>query len=80
MIYILHYLEGPKLWELWYIFLLMGNAGFLSSTLLLGPLTSKLRRKGLMTPRLAVEASFPGCLACSWISFEGTEEGSLVAE
>ena len=28
MVYILHYLMDPKLWELWYIFLIMGNAGF----------------------------------------------------
>ena len=30
MIQILHYLKDPKLWELW-IFLIMGNAGFISS-------------------------------------------------
>ena len=28
MIKFLHYLKDPKLWELWYIFLIMGNAGF----------------------------------------------------
>ena len=33
MIEILHYLEDPKLWELGYIFLIMGHAGFISSTL-----------------------------------------------
>ena len=31
MIYILHYLKGPKLWELWSI-PHMGNAGFIPST------------------------------------------------
>ena len=29
MVDILHYLEDPILWELWSIFLIMGNAGFL---------------------------------------------------
>ena len=33
MMQILQYLKDPKLWELWYIFLMMGNAGFISSTL-----------------------------------------------
>ena len=28
---ILHYLKDPKLWELWCIFLIMGNAGFCPS-------------------------------------------------
>ena len=32
MIKILHYLKDPKLWELWYIFLILGYAGFISST------------------------------------------------
>ena len=32
VIYILHYLKSPKLWELWYI---SHNAGFVSSTVLL---------------------------------------------
>ena len=32
MIKNLHYLKDPKLWEFWYIFLFMGNAGFISST------------------------------------------------
>ena len=27
------YLKDPKLWELWYIFLTMGTAGFISSAL-----------------------------------------------
>ena len=31
MIYILHYLKDPKLWELWYsIVLITGSAGFIS--------------------------------------------------
>ena len=34
MIYILHYLKDPKLWELWY-FLMMVNARCMSSTVLL---------------------------------------------
>ena len=29
---ILHDLKDSKLWELWYIFLIMGNAGFCPST------------------------------------------------
>ena len=32
MISILHYLMDPKLWELYGIFLIMGNAGSISST------------------------------------------------
>ena len=32
MIEILHDLQDPKLWEIWYIFLMMGKAGFISST------------------------------------------------
>ena len=32
MIQILQYLKDPKLWESWYIFLIMGNAGFISPT------------------------------------------------
>ena len=32
MIEILHYLKDSKLWELSYIFLMMGNAGLISST------------------------------------------------
>ena len=29
---ILHDPKDPKLWELWYIFLIVGNAGFCPST------------------------------------------------
>ena len=32
MIKILHYLKDPKLWELWCIPIIMGNAGLISST------------------------------------------------
>ena len=32
-IYVLHYLKDPKLWELYGIFLFLGNALFISSTL-----------------------------------------------
>ena len=35
MIYILHYLRDRKPWELW-VYSLMGNAGFISSTVVLG--------------------------------------------
>ena len=34
MIYVLHYLKDPKLWELWYIPLLWVTRGFISSTIL----------------------------------------------
>ena len=33
---ILHDPKDPKLWELWYIFLIMGNAGFCPSTVVRG--------------------------------------------
>ena len=33
MIYILHYLEGPKLWK--FMVYIRGNAGFISSTVVL---------------------------------------------
>ena len=32
MLEILRYFKDPKLWELYGIFLIMGNAGFISST------------------------------------------------
>ena len=32
MIEILHCPKDPKLWELWHIFLIIGDAGFISST------------------------------------------------
>ena len=37
MIEILHYLKDPKLWEFMGIFLIMGDAGFMSSTVVFGP-------------------------------------------
>ena len=40
MIEILHYFKAPKLWDLWYILPIMGNAGFISSTVGLTELTS----------------------------------------
>ena len=39
MIEILHYLQDPRLWELWYMILIMGNAGFISSTVRPRPCT-----------------------------------------
>ena len=35
MIYILHYLQDPKLWKLYGTFLVLGNAGFISSTVII---------------------------------------------
>ena len=45
-----HYLKDPKLWELWYLFLLMGNAGFISSAVRNTP-------KRLKAPLAAFEAT-----------------------
>ena len=73
MIEILHYLKDPKLWKLWYI-LGMGNAGFLSSTVLSfamnpGPCASGKSSTSNRTParklctvprRETRAASFPG--------------------
>ena len=40
MIELLHYLNDPRLWELWYV--IMGNAGFISSTVVgFGDMSSK---------------------------------------
>ena len=45
MIQILHYLKDPELWEKFGIFPIMGNAGFISSTV-----ESILRSPGRNTP------------------------------